>query len=264
MQHTVGLKKDGTVVAVGDNEYGQRAVSDWTDIVRVTAGWGHTVGLKKDNTVVARGDNSQGQCDVGGWTDITQVATGWQHTIGLKADGSVIAAGKNFYGQCDVGGWTDIIEIAAGWQHTVGLKKDGTVVAAGPEMELAKWNLGVVEYALTISSTPGGSVIKPGDGMFVYNAGKLVRLVARPESGYRLVRWTGDVDTVANVNAATTIIAMHGDYAVTANFGLNWPLIGGIIGAVVVAAGLAIFFVRTRRAARTKRRGRREAARKKH
>lgn len=27
--HTIGLKSDGTVVAVGDNEYGQCDVSDW-------------------------------------------------------------------------------------------------------------------------------------------------------------------------------------------------------------------------------------------
>jgi len=31
-RHTVGLKKDGTVVATGDNEDGQTNVSDWTDI----------------------------------------------------------------------------------------------------------------------------------------------------------------------------------------------------------------------------------------
>lgn len=31
-QHTVGLKADGTVVAVGDNDYGQCDVSDWTEI----------------------------------------------------------------------------------------------------------------------------------------------------------------------------------------------------------------------------------------
>jgi hypothetical protein len=90
----------------------------------------------------------------------------------------------------------------------------------------------------------------------------LVRLVARPEGGYRLVKWTGDVDTVANVRAATTIIAMDGDYEVTANFPLNWPLIGGIVAAVVVAAGLPIFFVRRRKAAQEKRR-RKRAGRKK-
>ena len=30
--HTVGLKSDGTVVAVGNNFYGQCNVSGWTDI----------------------------------------------------------------------------------------------------------------------------------------------------------------------------------------------------------------------------------------
>ncbi|RED52826.1 Regulator of Chromosome Condensation (RCC1) repeat protein [Cohnella lupini] len=31
-RHTVGLKSDGTVVAVGDNEYGQCDVSGWRGI----------------------------------------------------------------------------------------------------------------------------------------------------------------------------------------------------------------------------------------
>lgn len=30
--HCVALKHDGTVVAMGDNEYGQCDVSNWTDI----------------------------------------------------------------------------------------------------------------------------------------------------------------------------------------------------------------------------------------
>ena len=37
----------------------------------VSAGDSHTVGLKADGTVVAvGGDNYNGQCDVDGWTDI--------------------------------------------------------------------------------------------------------------------------------------------------------------------------------------------------
>jgi len=40
---------------------------------------------------------------------------------------------------------------------------------------------------------------------------------------------------------------MNGDYLITANFAvkpsLNWPLIGGILGAVVIVA-LVIVFVR--------------------
>ena len=69
-EYTVGLKSDGTVVAVGDNKYGRCDVSDWTDIVAVSTGFFHTVGMKSDGTVVAVGNNQYGQCDVSAWTDI--------------------------------------------------------------------------------------------------------------------------------------------------------------------------------------------------
>ena len=134
--YTVGLKKDGTVVAVGDNDDGQCDVSGWKDIVAVSAGGSHTVGLKKDGTVVATeytGDDryNYGQCDVSGWKDIVAVSAGSSHTVGLKKDGTVVAVGRNFYGQCNVSDWKDIVAVSAGGCHTVGLKKDGTVVATG-------------------------------------------------------------------------------------------------------------------------------------
>jgi len=138
--HTVGLKTDGTVVAVGnDDDYrcggGQRDVGGWTNIVQVAAGWCHTVGLKSGGTVVAVGGCLDGicagQCNVGNWTGITQVAAGAAHTVGVKSDGTVVAVGNNTYGQCNVGNWTGITQVAAGDWHTVGLKNDGTVVAVG-------------------------------------------------------------------------------------------------------------------------------------
>ena len=97
--------------------------------VLFSAGYWHTVGLKADGTVVAVGDNDKGQCDFEGWKDIVAVSVGWDYTVGLKADGSVVAAGSNDQGQCDVAGWTDIAAVSAGTSHTVGLKADGTVVA---------------------------------------------------------------------------------------------------------------------------------------
>ena len=133
--HTVGLKADGTVAAVGDNEYGQCDVSGWADIVAVSAGELHTVGLKADGTVVAVGDNGYGRCNVPDWTDIVAVAAGERHTVGLRADGTAVAVGRNYSGQCDVSGWTDIVAVAAGGYHTVGLRADGTVVAVGDNEE---------------------------------------------------------------------------------------------------------------------------------
>ena len=129
--HTVGLKADGTVVAVGYNKDGQCDVSGWKDIVAISAGGHHTVGLKADGTVVAVGDNEYGQCDVGDWEDIVAISAGGPYTVGLKANGTVVAVGDNEYGQCDVGDWEDIVAISAGYYHTVGLKADGTVVTVG-------------------------------------------------------------------------------------------------------------------------------------
>ena len=59
-RHTVGLKSNGTVVAVGDNYHGRCNVSEWRDIVAVSAGYSYTVGLKSDGTVVAVGNNEDG------------------------------------------------------------------------------------------------------------------------------------------------------------------------------------------------------------
>ncbi|MCI6487570.1 MAG: TIR domain-containing protein, partial [Clostridiales bacterium] len=129
--HTVGLKADGTAVAVGANVCGRCEVSGWRDIVAVSAGFEHTVGLKADGTVVAVGRNQEGQCEVSGWRDIVSVSAGYCHTVGLKADGTVVAVGDNEYGQCDVSDWRDIVAISASDVHTVGLKADGTVVAVG-------------------------------------------------------------------------------------------------------------------------------------
>lgn len=129
--YTISLKANDTVVATGYNEYGQCDVLDWVDIVSVSAGHNHTIGLKADGTVVATGNNASRQCNVSNWKDIVAVSAGHNHTIGLKADGTVVATGYNEYGQCDVLGWTDIVSVSAGNDCTIGLKTDGTAVAVG-------------------------------------------------------------------------------------------------------------------------------------
>ena len=125
--HTVGLKEDETVIATGNNSFGQCDVSDWEDIVAASAGNNHTVGLKKDGTVFAVGYYENDECAVSDWKDIVAVSAGNNHTVGLKKDGTVVAVGNNNSGQCDVSDWKDMVAISAGVSHTVGLKNDGTV-----------------------------------------------------------------------------------------------------------------------------------------
>ena len=162
--HTVGLKSDGTVVAVGygyAREEGEKEpweVDGWANISQVAGGGSYTVGLETDGTVVAVGHNYDGQCNVGNWTDITQVAAGGAHTVELRSDGTVVAVGSNVFGQCEVGNWTDIVQVAAGALHTVGLESNGTVVAVGDndhgECNVAEWT-GINQTAAGTSHTVG-------------------------------------------------------------------------------------------------------------
>lgn len=168
--HTVGLKSDSTVVAVGRNKYGQCDVSGWTDIVAVSAGKNHTVGLKSDGTVIAAGDNSHGQCDVSGWTDIVAVNAGDFHTVGLKSDGTVVAVGYNKYSQCDVSEWYDIVTVSARFNNTAGLKSDGSVVAIGDnshgQCDVREWH-DIVAVSVgnfhTVGIKSNGTVVAVGD-----------------------------------------------------------------------------------------------------
>ena len=55
------------MVAVGDSYAGLLNLGSWSNIVQVAAGINHTVGLKADGTVVAVGENIYGELSVGGW-----------------------------------------------------------------------------------------------------------------------------------------------------------------------------------------------------
>jgi hypothetical protein len=228
--HTVGLRvgSNGTVFATGRNDEGQCDVFGWAFIQQVAAGYAHTVGLEEDGTVVATGENNEGQCNVFGWTGITQVAAGRAHTVGLKEDGTVVATGRNDEGQCDVGGWTNIVQVSAGAWHTLGLKDCGTVVATGRndngQCDVGGWILKTLSdeppgtYHLTISGAAGGLVTAPGEGTFAYCESEVVNLVAEADACYEFIEWTGDVGTIADVDAASTSVAMDGDYFISANF----------------------------------------------
>jgi hypothetical protein len=94
------------------------------------------------------------------------------------------------------------------------------------------------QYNLTISTTEGGEVTTPEDDTLSYDVGTEVPLVALPHTGYRFVNWTGDVDTIANINSASTTITMDGDYSITANFVKQYDLtISSTAGGSVTMPG---------------------------
>ncbi len=111
-------------------------------------------------------------------------------------------------------GWTGDVETVADVNAA-----STTIVMQGSYAITAEFEeIRPVEYALSVSGNTGGSVTVPGVGTFTYEAGTVVSLTATPASGYRFVRWTGDVETVADANSASTTITIDGDYSIEASF----------------------------------------------
>ena len=179
-QHTVFLKSDGTILTVGDNNYGQlgdgtnidRSTPEYvvdinglkmSGVVSVSAGWYHTVFLKNDGTVWAVGGNSSGALGDGNTTnrsnpvqvvdengiifnDVVQISAGQSHTAFLKSDGSVWAVGYNGSGRLgdgttitrlnpvqvkngDGSAFDGVVGVRAGSGYTLFLKNDTSVLS---------------------------------------------------------------------------------------------------------------------------------------
>ncbi|MBO7251084.1 MAG: hypothetical protein J6V25_00500 [Oscillospiraceae bacterium] len=108
--HTVGLRADGTLLVVGNNnQYDLSSANRWKNIVSIAAFDTYLVGLKADGTAVGVGFDTYGQGkSIPKWKNLVAIYTSAWHTVGLCSDGTLVAGGFNEHGQCDVSEWTDI------------------------------------------------------------------------------------------------------------------------------------------------------------
>ena len=99
--NTVAVKSDGTVLAVGNNQWNKNCVSDWTDIIAVSTD-NVTLGLRDDGTVVVTGDKH----DVSSWRNIAAVFVSNSDLVGLRRDGTAIHMGIVGDLKNDISEWT--------------------------------------------------------------------------------------------------------------------------------------------------------------
>jgi alpha-tubulin suppressor-like RCC1 family protein len=134
--HQLALKKDGTVWAWGENEYGEVGngtftnpsapgigtpvqVSGLAGVTAISGGDSYSLALKSDGTVWAWGLNDDGQLGNGtatisgttpgccsdipgqlsGLTGVTAIAAGFDHGMAVKSDGTVWAWGAGDFGE---------------------------------------------------------------------------------------------------------------------------------------------------------------------
>ncbi len=70
------------------------------------------------------------------------------------------------------------------------------------------------QYTVVVSSSEGGSVVDPGEGVFSYSSVQWIRLEARAKPGYEFTAWTGTLYSTTN----PTVIRVDQDYNIYATF----------------------------------------------
>lgn len=160
--HTLFVKNDGSLWAMGDNSQGQLGdgsttsrispVQVATGVVSVSAGGLHTLFVKTDGSLWAMGDNNRGQLGyfdsttsrttpIQVATDVFSVSAGESHTLFVKVDGSLWGMGDRTYSQIGAGPGdfrlkpvqlaSGVASASAGHFHSLFVKMDGSLWALG-------------------------------------------------------------------------------------------------------------------------------------
>jgi alpha-tubulin suppressor-like RCC1 family protein len=130
---SMALKGDGTVVAWGENRFGQTSVpTGLSNVIAIAAGYSHSLALKKDGTIASWG---QGNPPPKGLSNVVAIAAGGEsgRNLALKSDGTVAdwPVRSVRYDSTVPVGLSNVVAIAAGSGHSLALKRDGTIVGWG-------------------------------------------------------------------------------------------------------------------------------------
>src|SRR5947209_564004 len=123
-----------TVVAWGDNRYGQATVpGSASNTIAISAGSSHNLALRADGTVIAWGRNNYNQTNVpAGLSNVVAIAASGKHNLALQAEGRVVAWGSNLSGQTNVPDTlSEVVAIATRGDHCLAARLDGRVAGWG-------------------------------------------------------------------------------------------------------------------------------------
>lgn len=106
-------------------------VEEWKEIISISSSSNSVVGLKKDGTVVATGDNYEGKLNTQEWSKIVQVEAGVWGTFAVRENKTLIYAGKlpeNQKENFEKHQWNNLKAIEGNWD-LIGIDKDGNILS---------------------------------------------------------------------------------------------------------------------------------------
>jgi alpha-tubulin suppressor-like RCC1 family protein len=130
--NSVGICLDDACYTVS----GTYGVTRDREIVQTSLGARHSASLRRDGTVAAQGNNDFGECEVRSLHDVRQVIAGSGLTLALRTDGRVQLIGRsardndrqNGEGELPIlSGFDNVIRLAYGGEHLAVLTSDGRV-----------------------------------------------------------------------------------------------------------------------------------------
>lgn len=202
--HTIGIRSDGKVLAVGDTKYISE-VAAWADIklpdaLLLSAGPEVTISeeISSDmqaqydaaETLLAQGETAKAAIafgKLGSYSDARErsfrlwrevmpsqtISAGQGIAAAIKEDSTVVIAGYDDSRQKMADQWTDMVSICIGVNHTVGLTNKGMVTAVGAthfDKSDVDFGADIVQIAAGGNHTVGlktdGTVLAQGDTRF--------------------------------------------------------------------------------------------------
>ena len=250
-EHSLFLKSDGSLWAMGGNGYGQLGDGTYnttnrpeqivaSNVTAIAAANYVSLFLKSDGSLWAMGDNEfYGQLGDGTYnntnqpdqivaSNVTAIAIGGYHSLLLKSDGSLWGVGENQNGQLGDGTYNDtnrpeqvvasgVTAIAAGGGHSLFLKNDGSL-----------WAMGWSEYGQLGDGTSG-----------LTDKTNLPEQIVAGPPGYNQI----SIQLLSGGNVSLSFVGIAGtNYALDSTFNLspaNWMPLGtnpaGADGVLVFA-----------------------------
>ena len=243
------MKSDGSIVAWGDNSYGQ-ATPHGNNFIAIAAGLDHSLALKSDHSIIGWGDNYLGSATSPDGNNFIAIAAGRYHSLALTIDTFSITSTADANGSISPSGTFSkdygssqlfTASPAAGYEvdkwtvDSVDVQTGGTTYTLSniTAAHTVAVSFKIMTYTVSASAGANGSIDPAGAITKDYGSSQL--FTASPAAGYEVDKWTVDSVKVQTGGATYTLNNITAAHTVSVTFS---SIVFSISGCVLELDGI--------------------------